>query len=696
MPKTRTKRQAIREARKAKRRINESVAQEGRGSAKRQRLDPVDGDDSGYQEATFQDAYDQPQPPIPPHPDNEFFGLLSDEEQKYFHAVDDQLTIDEFPSQDERELYLASVFAEVQGKELKLACSQSCSRLMERLIIMSNTRQKKQLFLQLASHFLVLIRHRFASHCCETLFLQSAPIVTKELGGERDDVLTDYDEPDERPLPYMEELFLFALDELDGHLGSLLAHKFGSHTLRVLLIILSGRPLEESETKLRMHKGKRRKSVSVPWKSDSSTGSNTRAVPLSFNRAAKKIIADSTFGMHITELRILATSFTGNPTLQLLLELDATLNLKADDESGDMKLLWLLLPGAPASLSDATTPASDFVNFMIYDPLGSRLLETIVRNCPGKVFKALYKHIFGNRMHSLMRNDIASYPAICVLERLSKEDLAVVVQKTLPEFGKLVAQSKLNVIKVLFERCHVRQASSELKSLTKALVDAFGSDPKSLVTKLCLPPLSEIDNEGGDERRQQKLHELRVSHGSFLTTTMLAIPGPPTDTVQASLATLSDGILLELAVSLAQSHVLIDAFMTPTQNRFFHKMLAAALVPHSVTLASSAHGYRVLQAMIEAPSKGDGISIPFHLKESIMNQLSQNRREVRTFFGKRTWRLCKGELWVNRRGDWVTWAKGFDSLSNSNDRAIVKGAGKMKEGRWQWANDMKKASSGNQ
>ncbi|KAI0165117.1 ARM repeat-containing protein [Hypoxylon sp. FL1284] len=671
MPKPRSKRQAIRDERKAKRREKAIAADEASQETKRRRIDDGDGndngDDTGEREPVFDDGYDQLQPRLggPPPADREFFGMLSDQEQEYFRSVDEQLDIDDFPSQEERGLYLASVFAEAQGKELKLACSQSCSRLTERLILMSNTRQKKKLFGQFASHFLALIQHRFASHCCETLFLQSAPIVTRELGGERDDVPTEQDDPNEPPLPYMEELFLLTLDELEGHLGYLIADKFASHTLRVLLIILSGRPLEQSQTKSLIH-SKKKEQISVPWTTDSLADLNTqlRAVPMSFNLAAKKIIADSVSDMSPTELRVLATHPTGNPVLQLLLELDINLNLKATDDSDDMTLLWRLLPDAPASLKDTTTTASDFVNSMLYHPIGSRLLETLIAHCPGKVFKALYKHVFSTRIHSLIRNDIACYPAIRILNRLSKEDLVAAVQKSLSEFGKLVALSRFNVIKTLFERCQAREANAEVETLTNALIEALGSGRNSLVPKLCLPQPS--DAEDGDKHVPvQKNQSSLISHGAHLTTTMLAIRGAPSLAIQASLAALPEELILQLATSSAPtSYVLVTALSTPTKNKAFHKTLVAALRPHAFQLAMSSSGNKVINMIITTPSKGDGITIPFHIKESIMDQLGQHEQELRdSFEGRRAWRAWKGDLWRNRRRDWISWVKEVDSAS---------------------------------
>lgn len=75
-----------------------------------------------------------------------FYGMLDDDEQEYFKRADTMLELDQFPNSEERQLFLANVYKEANGKELKIANSQSCSRLMERLIAMSNPSQLRELF----------------------------------------------------------------------------------------------------------------------------------------------------------------------------------------------------------------------------------------------------------------------------------------------------------------------------------------------------------------------------------------------------------------------------------------------------------------------------------------------------------------------------------------------------------------------
>ena len=89
--------------------------------------------DQGYAEARFPD-------------DTPFYGLLDEEEQTYFKRADILLELNQFADDEERNLFLANVYREAGGKELKIASSQSCSRLMERLIQLSTSEQLKTLF----------------------------------------------------------------------------------------------------------------------------------------------------------------------------------------------------------------------------------------------------------------------------------------------------------------------------------------------------------------------------------------------------------------------------------------------------------------------------------------------------------------------------------------------------------------------
>lgn len=591
--------------------------------------------------------------------ETEYFGTLADEEQEYFRRADEMLELNQFGGAEERDMFLQSVFEEAKGKELKLASSQSCSRLMERLIQLSNTSQKKRLFSAFADHFLSLVQHRFASHCCEALFLRSAGVISQELSGFMMDT-TGADAAEQEPEESMENLFLATLDELEGSMSFLITDRFASHTLRVLLLVLSGRPLEDVAFKTLM-KSKKKENISVAGsKAADEENQGLRAVPESFTGAVTKIIRDSTAAMDATSLRVLATHPIGNPTLQLFLELDLSLN-KADQKADAEQptLLFQLLPGAPQSLADESSPAAEFINGMIYDQIGSRLVETIIAHSPGKIFKALNQNVFLPRIQGYVRNDISCYPAIRVLNRLGKDHLVEAVDKILPTVPQLVSKSRFNVLRTLFERCAARGLQDQVKKLMKGLREGCGKQPADLVVTLCsLQEKDEKSKKKNDVQQLSKNEYAIQSHGAQLLTTLLSIPGPAKG-VHESLSALSVEQLLRLTnASMPTVTLLTTALLTPSANAVFQKSTVNTLLPHVATLATSQYGHNTVVAMAQVPTRGKDFSVPAHIKEAVMQALAAQERELReTWMGRSAWRAWKGDMWKSRRGDWKAWIK---------------------------------------
>lgn len=671
MPKPRTKRGAGREERKRKNREegdHSDHKEADTSSSKRQRRDDEDAlDANGYDV-----GYPQQEGPE----ETEFFGMLNDDEQEYFRRADEMLELNQFPTTEDRDMFLENVYKEAQGKELKLASSQSCSRLMERLIQLSSTSQKKHLFEAFGSHFLSLVQHRFASHCCEALFLRSAGAVTQELAGFVVDTAGDEAENS------MENLFLATLDELEGSMGFLITDRFASHTLRVLLLVLSGRPLEDASSKTLM-KSKKKENISVAGSlAADEENRGIRAVPASFTTAVTKIIRDTTSTMDATSLRVLAKHPIGNPTLQLFLELDLTMNksekkqkkekkekAKKEDQTEDQpepesesppsqpSLLQQLLPGAPATLAEDGSEATEFINGMIYDQIGSRLIEILITHSPGKIFKALNQNIFLPRIQGYVRNDISCYPAIKVLNRIGKDDLVKAIDQILPTVPQLVTKSRFNVLRTLFERSSARGLTDEIKKLMQGLREGCGREPIDLVTTLC--SLKDTDKKKKKDIEQLTRNEYAIqSHGAQLLTTLLSISGPAKG-VQNSITALPADLVIRLATaSLPTVTVLTTAIAIPSTNGLFQKTLVSTISPHITELATNQNGHNLIVAIAAIPTKGKDYSIPPHTKESIMQNLSYEERTLRdTWMGRSVWRSWKGDMWKTRRGDWKMWMK---------------------------------------
>jgi len=114
---------------------------------KRQRLS-AEPDVVALDEASRQDYLPYPEQNGQPQDNSEmpFYGLLDEQEQEYFRRADDMLEANNFADPEESTLFLENIYKEADGKELKMACSQSSSRLLERLILLSTPAQLKKLF----------------------------------------------------------------------------------------------------------------------------------------------------------------------------------------------------------------------------------------------------------------------------------------------------------------------------------------------------------------------------------------------------------------------------------------------------------------------------------------------------------------------------------------------------------------------
>lgn len=75
-----------------------------------------------------------------------FYGMLDEEEQEYFRKANEIIELNDFAGPEERQLFVDNLFREAQNKELKIANSQSGSRLLERLLQLATPAQLKDLF----------------------------------------------------------------------------------------------------------------------------------------------------------------------------------------------------------------------------------------------------------------------------------------------------------------------------------------------------------------------------------------------------------------------------------------------------------------------------------------------------------------------------------------------------------------------
>ena len=586
-----------------------------------------------------------------------FLGLLTQEDQDYYANVNNKLILNDFESDEDRSTFIDAVYRESTGQELRIASSQSSSRYLEKVITLSNSQQLKGLFQKFIGNFTHLVQHRFASHCCEALFLNAAPAV----GNEPETSSAGQDSTDVT----MEDLFLQVVNELKPTLGYLATERFASHVIRVLSLVLSGEPIRDGKSTALLASGRKEKmKVSVPLAQ--SPTSAERTVPNSFHVAVNEMIAAATSTLETTYLRALATHPTGNPMLQLFLQLELKRMRRDGQKSYEHSVLWKLLPDENL---EAESEGAKFLQGIAYDPTGSHLVETIIEYAPGKMFKKLYRNILQGRMGSMSKNDTASYVVMKIMERLSKEALEQTMNLMLIEIPALVARNRVNVIRTMVERGLVRGAN--LKPLAASLREVYGDDATARLPKILrLDAAPGPQRNGGSKKdrkpaREEKLQAVDL-HGSLLVQSMLQAPAT-CDIIYEGLLALPVELLVLLAKDSTASRIVQLAITCETSTVARRRQLIPTFFGHIAELATDSAGSHLADAL------WDGTNGSHFMKERLAMELHENETLLReSGYGRNVWKNWSMDLYQRRFQDWQAQAKGFNSGVSARARATEK------------------------
>lgn len=602
-----------------------------------------------------------PQGAQAPAIENEFHGLLDPEEQEYYSNINAKIVSNDFESEEDRAIFIEAVHRETEGKELKVASSQSCSRYLEKIILLSTPLQLRRLFSKFLGNLTSLVRHRFGSHCCETLFLKAAKFIGQEKRSSK--------EENEDAPPSLEELFLHASEELKPNMGFLLTERFASHTVRVLFLVLSGLPLDDASVNS-MLASKKKEKIDTPEKINLEMSENKRVVPKSFHQALSELIHSAISSLDTTYLRALATHPLGNPVLQLLLQLELSTSNK--NKSTEQPSLFQKL--FPEGTLEEDSDSTKFLSGLIYDPTGSHLVELLVQKLPGKHFKTMYKAVLKPKLDSMAKNDTASYVAVRVLERLGKDDLIEAKSLILPVAPTLISRRRTGLIKVLIERSAVRGA--DLRDLADVIKAAYKDDKSSFISNV-LNIKSEVENQ--EKSSSDTTHaDPKASghksdvHGSLLAQAMLQAKATD-DVIHEGLLALSIDEILAFCRDPPASR-LIQASLTPSHHniafrRQFVPKFAGHVVPLSLELTSS----YVADALYPAT---DGLHF---MKEKLAGELAGSEMQLRESpFGRNVWKNWAMDLFRRRPGEWRALAKGKDSQDQAQDRGTNEGIGREK------------------
>ncbi|CCH40854.1 hypothetical protein BN7_388 [Wickerhamomyces ciferrii] len=556
---------------------------------------------------------------------NTFFGLVDTTELDYFKQAEATLNADAFENEADRAGFVESVLEESKGKELKLVTNQICSKLIERLILHSTDEQLKRLFKAFEGHFLSLIYHKYSSHCVETLLVRTAALIEKELLNP----VSNFANEDNYVT--MENLFLFFLNEIKSNLKEMIIHQYASHTLRLIILIISGKELPSttmSNSTLRSKKSKiARKMIEIK---DNQDFDRAFQIPSSFKDELKGLLDSIRSKLDRKTAREYAIHKVASPVLQLLIQVEGIVDRD--------RQIWHLIFLKDDEESDSTESA--FVEYLLSDPVGSHFFENSIRDQRLKYVERLYRLYMKERILKLAKRDTTgSYVVQILLKKLKQIEAREILNQLIPEMSVLM-NTNLEMGKSIID------ASTQHKEYKKPLiieelVKKYRPNEESNILETILQlSTSTLGNTRDDwptaeERRRALFLEKLIEYDtSFLNLTI------------DNLLTLPKERLIQMCKHGVFSHV-VENVLLPDAEIIKRKKLLNQFMESIVDLSCNAYGSHIVDKLW-------GFTLKLNMyKERIAAELVGEKEKVKeSTYGRQVWKNWSMELYVRKRGDW--------------------------------------------
>ncbi|SCU88130.1 LADA_0E08372g1_1 [Lachancea dasiensis] len=580
---------------------------------------------------------------------NTFFGVLDTQELEYFKQAESTLNIDTFETPEEKAQFVSSVIEETKNKELKLATSQICSKLMERLILNCTNVELKSVFQGFNGFFFNMSCHKYSSHVLETLLVRGAAIVEKEL-------LTPHFEDatvakdDREVFASMEALFLHAINELTPNVRLMLTHRYSSHVLRLLILILSSKTLPSttiSNSALRSKKSKiARKMIDIK---DNEDFNKTYKTPDSFKVKLREILSSlykvltngADLGSSnfknisptcVTKVRELCIDPVASPVLQLIIQVEGIFDR---DRS-----YWHLIF---SSSEEKNAKEEALVEYLLSDPVGSHFLENVISFTRVKYTERLYKMYMKDRILKLSKRELTgAFVVQALLKHLRPHDVKSILNDIVPELS-LIVNSNLEFCTTVLE-ASIQQEDYMKETIVSQLVKKYypeESEEKNILESCLHLTSSTLGNTRDDwptaeERRRSLFLEKLIDYDdSFLNITV------------ESLLALPEQRLLQMCYHGVFSHVVEHVLQVKRVDKIQRKRLLNVFCTDVVNLSCNAYGSHLIDKLWEFTAQ-----LPMY-KERIATSMTNESEKVKnSVYGRQAWKNWSLDKFMRKRFDW--------------------------------------------
>lgn len=425
---------------------------------------------------------------------------------------------DEADDDDELALLLQATLKEMDGKELLLSTDPDTSLIVEAILHRLPAKPLRVFVDRLAGNFAVLAKHRFASHVIQACLTTLQPAVTLEHASQQhfyqhqhrssglngkatassayaSDAATIVNE--DGILRSATQLILDLIDELSSDqdmLFSLVTDSFGSHVIRSLLCVLTGRNIQTDPSStahaaaasdLRSRRSAKFRNRKAPTAPNSAAVAGAVSpedllvvVPdLLYNRAMllrQEILKDAS----VETVRRWATDAVASPLLQLLIEIEAD---SLDGEQGDKlwkgtlvdSLLNGFVSSPPETVEEGEVKKDVYLETSLRDNVASHALQLVLERAPASTASRFFHIYIRSRMAKLCIHPAANHIVATLIRRLSTADLEPVIAEMAKIASGMVKEQMVGCLQAAVDRVvQLTQEESdkeEVKELVKAV-----------------------------------------------------------------------------------------------------------------------------------------------------------------------------------------------------------------------------------
>ncbi|KNC78971.1 hypothetical protein SARC_08617 [Sphaeroforma arctica JP610] len=569
----------------------------------------------------------------------------------YWRQVGSTLDADEFPDAEDKSMFVSNVLTVADGSETQLCRDKEISCILEKLLLNCTHFQIRVFTDRLMGHVKDLAGDKFASHVIQTLLNLLPGVLHAELSGastEGDESERDGTSETEGHLRTGEELVLAICDELKADITYLSRGDYGSHVIRALvgLMVGGGVPNELMRSQYSI-------AFSKFQKTETHTMEKVFAVPGSFEPAMHALIQPVCENKYLTKD---ATHTTASGVLQVLLaalhRTDAamceTLILRLlgngsdveTDENGEM------IESEEKDVDDFEVDMDRVTKFLIYDQIGSHVMERILSCASAKLGYKLYRTLFRGRLDNLGKHPVANY----VVQNMIRENKDPVVTSLIltelqDQFESVIASGCVGVVVRLVEAVAKLEDKKLHKAVFSHVMKAFHMNDTAQ-QKQCVNLITTLTTHDAYFEEGKDMSELPLQlNGVLLIQALFTLKPPHNDLPAASLLDLPAEQLLSLCMqSLGRP---VDTFLECTVDVGKKNKLMKLLKGSYAKLAMDKYGSRVVDACWAVAD--------LKLKDVLAAELIKSEVALKKdFYGRVIWRNCRLDHFKRKRDAWVS------------------------------------------